>query len=55
VVFLVGVALSEEEGLFLGLASILGVLAALVHGVLLTLVFYFGAAGVGEALDYLRQ
>jgi hypothetical protein len=54
VVFLVGVALSEEDGLFLGLASVLGVLAALFYGLILTVVFYFGAAGVGEALDLLR-
>lgn len=55
VIFLVGAALSEEDGLFLSLASILGLLAALFYAVVLTAAVYFGAEGVNEALEYLRR
>ncbi|MFP5520594.1 MAG: exopolysaccharide biosynthesis protein [Bdellovibrionia bacterium] len=54
VIFLVGVAMTEEDGLFLLLASILGLFAVLFYGVILSLLFYYGASGVGEVLTIIK-
>jgi len=55
VIFLVGVAITEEDGLFLALASIVGVLTSLFYAIILMMIFYFGAAGVSEAWSFARS
>lgn len=55
VIFLIGVGLSEEDGVFCLLASALGVLATAVYALVLYLFFRFGIAGLGQITDWLRE
>ncbi len=54
VIFLTGIALTEEDGLFLGLTSLLGILAAIFYAVILAVVFHYGVSGGGEALKVIQ-
>jgi len=53
IIFLLGMALTEEDGLLLGLATGLGVLTSILYGVLLAIIFYYGATGIKEAFQFL--
>lgn len=55
VIFLLGVALTEEDGLLVGLGMLLGGAACALYGAILFVIFYYGANGVSEALHVLRQ
>lgn len=55
VIFLTGVAMVEEDGVLLSLAILAGLGATVLYSAILALIFYFGASGVSEALQMLRQ
>lgn len=54
VIFLLGVALSEDDGLMMALALVAALAATLLYAVVLSLIFYFGASGVSEALSRIQ-
>jgi hypothetical protein len=54
VIFLVGVALTEEDGLFMAAASAMGAAATALYSAILYIAFYLGAGGVSEALRLIR-
>ncbi len=55
VIFLIGVGLSEEDGVFCLLAAALGVAATAVYALVVYLFFRFGIAGLGQITDWLRE
>lgn len=55
VVFLIGVSLMEEDGFLLLLASVLGMLAAGFYALAFSLMAYYGAEGLGEAFELIKQ
>jgi hypothetical protein len=55
VIFLIAISLIEEDGLFLALATLLGILATALYLILFAVIFYYGAGGISEALEYLRE
>ncbi|MCD8482804.1 MAG: exopolysaccharide biosynthesis protein, partial [Verrucomicrobia bacterium] len=54
VIFLIGVGLSEEDGLFAIFACALGVLAVLLYGALIYAFIAFGPEVIGHIKDWLR-
>jgi hypothetical protein len=54
VIFLIGVGLSEEDGVFCLLAAGLGVLATAAYSLVLYLFFRFGIAGLGQITEWVR-
>jgi hypothetical protein len=54
VIFLIGVGLSEEDGVFCLLAAGVGVLAIAVYSVVLYLFFRFGIAGLGQITEWVK-
>jgi hypothetical protein len=54
VIFLVGVALTEEDGLFMAAASALGAAVTALYGLILYVAFYLGAGGVSEAVRLMK-
>lgn len=55
VIFLIGVGLSEEDGVFCLLAAVLGVLATAVYALVLYLFFRFGIAGLDQITEWFRE
>jgi hypothetical protein len=55
VIFLTGVALTERDGMLLIATSLLGCLATVFYAVVLWIIFYYGAEGVGGAKDILKK
>ncbi|TVR49086.1 MAG: exopolysaccharide biosynthesis protein [Puniceicoccaceae bacterium] len=54
VIFLIGVGLSEKDGLLCAAACVIGGLAVAFYGLVIYLAFTYGIAGAGELLDWLR-
>lgn len=52
IVFISGLALAEEDGVLLVLAAVGALLATLFYGLLLFIIFYFGASGLSEAWEW---
>ncbi|MDQ7772739.1 MAG: exopolysaccharide biosynthesis protein [Elusimicrobiales bacterium] len=55
VIFLIGVGLSEEDGVFCLLAAALGVMATGVYALVVYLFYRFGVAGLGQITEWLRE
>lgn len=54
VIFLIGVGMSEGDGVFCLLAAVLGVLAVAAYSLVLYLFFRFGIAGLGQITEWVR-
>lgn len=55
VIFICGLALTEQDGVLMLVATLVGILSTLIYSVLLFALFYYGAAGLGEAWTYLTN
>jgi len=55
VIFLIGMALTEDDGVLLGVASILGCFAIALYALLFSVVFYYGASGLSEATQLIKM
>lgn len=54
VIFLIGIGLVEKDGVVLGAALLLGVVAVLLYLAAFYLIFHFGLEGVGELKEWVR-
>lgn len=54
VIFLIGIGLVEKDGVVLGAALLLGVVALLLYLAAFYLIFHFGLEGVGELKEWVR-
>jgi hypothetical protein len=55
IIFVTGLALSEDDGLLLLISIIGGLIAAVIYGVLLFVIFFYGLSSLKEAWGFLKN
>ncbi len=54
-IFLIGIGLTEKDGVFVALALLVGVLSVGVYAVALYAVFFLGAAGIEGGIEWVKE